>query len=131
MFYKDILMPHLTLQATPNVTIPHEESLLKSLNQALWNSGHFGKPTDIKARIVPLETFLVGVEDDEQVNGFVYANFKLMAGRDMTIRNELSEILMTTLEAELATAQSDRTSLQICVEVVELSAVYKKKVLGS
>ena len=64
-------------------------------------------------------------------NGFVYANFKLMAGRDLTIRNELSEILMTTLEAELATAQSDRTSLQICVEVVELSAVYKKKVLGS
>ncbi|MGO3340056.1 5-carboxymethyl-2-hydroxymuconate Delta-isomerase [Psychrobacter sp.] len=124
-------MPHLTLQATPNVSIPHEESLLKSLNQALWNSGHFGKPTDIKARIVPLETFLVGVEDDEQVNRFVYANFKLMAGRDLTIRNELSEILMTTLEAELATAQSDRTSLQICVEVVELSAVYKKKVLGS
>ena len=124
-------MPHLTLQVTPNVSVPHEESLLKSLNQALWDTGHFGKPTDIKARIVPIETFLVGVEDDEQTNGFVYASFRLMIGRDITIRNELSEILMTTLEAELATAQSDRTSLQICVEVGELSEVYKKKILGS
>ncbi len=124
-------MPHLTVQATPNVIIPHEESLLKALSQALWDSGYFGKPTDIKVRMLPINTFLVGVEDDEQVNGFVYANFKLMTGRDMTIRNELSDILMTTLEVELATAQSDRTSIQICVEVAELSEVYKKKILGS
>ena len=124
-------MPHLTIQATPNVIIPHEESLLKALNQALWDSGHFGKSTDIKARILPLNTFLVGVEDDEQEHGFIYANCKLMVGRDITIRNELSEILMTTLEAELATEQSGRTSLQICVEVGELSEVYKKKILGS
>ena len=124
-------MPHLTIQATPNVTIPHAESLLKTLNKALWDTGYFNKPTDIKGRFLPITTFLVGVEDDEQVNGFVYANFKLMTGRDVTIRNELSEILMTTLEAELATVQSDRTSLQICVEVAELSEVYKKKVLGN
>ncbi|WP_367109649.1 hypothetical protein [uncultured Psychrobacter sp.] len=58
-------MPHLTLQATPNVSIPHEESLLKALNQALWRSGHFNKATDIKARLIPIDTFLVGVEDDE------------------------------------------------------------------
>ena len=124
-------MPNLIIQATPNVTIPHPESLLKTLNKALWDTGYFNKPTDIKGRFLPVTTFLVGVEDDEQVNGFVYASFKLMAGRDITIRNELSEILMTTLEAELATAQSDRTSLQIWVEVAELSEVYKKKILGS
>ena len=129
--YKDISMPHLTIQATPNVTIPHEESLLKTLNKALWDTGYFNNKTDIKARFLPVTTFLVGVEDDEQTNGFVYASFRLMIGRDITIRNELSEILMTTLEAELATAQSDRTSLQICVEVGELSEVYKKKILGS
>ena len=124
-------MPHLTIQATPNVTIPHAESLLKKLNKALWDTGYFNKQTDIKGRFLPVTTFLVGVEDDEQVNGFVYANFKLMTGRDITIRNELSDILMKTLESELATAQSDRTSLQICVEVAELSEVYKKKILGS
>lgn len=124
-------MPHLTLQVTPNVTIPHEESLLKALNQALWDSGHFGKPTDIKARIVPIETFLVGVEDDEQANGFVYAHFKLMAGRDTDIRNQLAERLVTTIEKMLAHEQSTRTTLQICVEVEEISAIYQKKVMSS
>ena len=83
-------MPHLTIQATPNVSIPHEESLLKSLNKALWDSGYFDKPADIKTRILPIETFLVGVEDDEQANGFIYANLKLMSGRDIETRNQLA-----------------------------------------
>ena len=124
-------MPHLTLQVTPNVSVPHEESLLKSLNKALWDTGHFGKPTDIKARIVPLETFLVGVEDDEQANGMVYANLKMMAGRDLATRNQLAELLMTTIEEQLSAEQSGRAALQVCVEVEELSAVYHKKMLGS
>ena len=124
-------MPHLTLQVTPNVSVPHEESLLKSLNKALWDTGHFGKPTDIKARIVPLETFLVGVEDDKQANGMVYANLKMMAGRDIATRNQLAELLMTTIEAQLSAEQSGRAALQVYVEVEELSAVYHKKMLGS
>jgi 5-carboxymethyl-2-hydroxymuconate isomerase len=124
-------MPHLTIQATPNVTIPHTESLLKTLNKALWDSGHFGKPTDIKARMLPITTFLVGVEDDEQEHGFIYAHFKLMAGRDIDVRNQLAELLVTTIEDTLGAAQSGRTALQICVEVEEISTVYQKKVLGS
>lgn len=124
-------MPHLTIQMTPNVSIAHEESLLKALNKALWDSGHFGTPTDIKARIVPIETFLVGVEDDEQAYGFIYAHLKLMTGRDMVIRNQLAGLLVTTIEQEIGAKQSGRAALQICVEVEEISAVYHKKMLGS
>ncbi len=124
-------MPHLTIQATPNVSIPHEESLLKSLNKALWDSGQFGQPTDIKSRILPIETFLVGVEDDEQANGFIYANLKLMSGRDIETQNQLAELLVATIEEKIADEQSGRAALQICVEVEEISAVYHKKMLGS
>ncbi|WP_201604352.1 5-carboxymethyl-2-hydroxymuconate Delta-isomerase [Psychrobacter immobilis] len=124
-------MPHLTIQMTPNVSIAHEESLLKALNKALWDSGHFGTPTDIKARIVPIETFLVGVEDDEQAYGFIYAHLKLMTGRDMVIRNQLAGLLVTAIEQEIGAEQSGRAALQICVEVEEISAVYHKKMLGS
>lgn len=124
-------MPHLTIQATPNVSIPHEESLLKALNQALWDSGHFGKATDIKARVLPVKTFLVGVQDDEQQQGFIYAHLKLMAGRDDKTRNELAQVLMATLEEKLALEQSGRASLQICVEVEEISTIYHKKIMGS
>jgi len=123
-------MPHLTIQVTPNVSIPHAESLLKSLNKALWDSGHFGKPTDIKARIIPIETFLVGVEDDEQAYGFVYAHLKIMAGRDEVIRHQLAELLTATIEEVLDTEQSERVGIQICVEVEEISAIYHKKMLG-
>ena len=123
-------MPHLSIQVTPNVSIAHEESLLKSLNKALWDSGHFGKPTDIKARILPLDTFLVGIEDDEQTNGFIYAHLKIMSGRDLNIRNQLAELLMNSIEQTLGAEQSGRASLQICVEVEEISTVYHKKMLN-
>ena len=123
-------MPHLTLQVTPNVSIAHEESFLKALNKVLWDSGHFGKTTDIKARIIPVETFLVGVEDDEQVNGFIYAHLKIMSGRDINIRNQLAERLVTTIEQTLGVKQSGRADIQICVEVEEISAIYHKKMLS-
>ena len=123
-------MPHLTIQVTPNVTITHEESFLKALNQALWDSGHFDKPTDIKARIVPIETFLVGVTDDEQRNGFVYAHLKIMSGRVEVIRHQLAELLTTVIEERLSIQQSGRADIQICVEVEELSAIYHKKMLS-
>ncbi len=123
-------MPHLTIQVTPNISITHEESFLKALNKVLWDSGHFGKATDVKARIVPIEAFLVGVEDDEQTNGFVYAHLKIMIGRDMIIRNQLAELLLATIEQTLGAEQSGRVALQICVEVEEISAVYHKKMLN-
>lgn len=124
-------MPHLTIQATPNVRIPHQESLLKSLNQALWDSGHFHAATDIKARLLPVTTFLVGVEDDEQTHGFIYAHLKIKSGRDNGTREALAQILTTTIEDKLGAAQSGRAAVQICVEVEELSAIYHKKVMGS
>ena len=123
-------MPHLTIQVTPNVMIAHEESFLKALNQTLWDSGHFGKPADIKARIVPIETFLVGVTDDEQSNGFVYAHLKIMSGRTEVIRHQLAELLTAAIEERLNVQQSGRAAIQICVEVEELSAIYHKKMLS-
>ncbi len=119
-------MPHLTIQATANVRIDRPESLMKTLNQALWNSGHFGKPTDIKARILPIDAFLVGIEDDEQEYGFIYAHLKLMNGRDITARNQLAEILVKMIEETIGADQSGRAALQICAEVEEISTIYHK-----
>ena len=123
-------MPHLTIQVTPNVIITHEASFLRALNQALWDSGHFSKPADIKARIIPIETFLVSVADDEQVNGFIYAQLKLMSGRDEVVRHQLAELLVTAIEEVLDGEQSGRVGIQICVEVEEISAIYHKKMLA-
>ena len=123
-------MPHLTIQATPNVMIAHEESFIKALNKALWDSEHFNKVTDIKTRLLPVTRFLVGIEDDEQTNGFVYVHLKIMSGRDILIRNQLAELLVATIEETIKSEQSARVSIQICVEVEEISAVYHKKMLS-
>ncbi|MEL0621333.1 5-carboxymethyl-2-hydroxymuconate isomerase, partial [Psychrobacter proteolyticus] len=77
-------------------SIALEESLLKSLNKALWDSAQFKQPADIKARIVPIKSILVGVEDDEQANGFINAHLKLMSGRDMATRDQLAELFVGT-----------------------------------
>ena len=122
-------MPHLTIQVTPNVIITHKESFLKALNQALWDSGHFAKPADIKARIIPIETFLVGIADDEQRSGFIYAHLKIMSGRYEVVRHQLAELLVTAIEKILDGEQSGRVGVQICVEVEEISAIYHKKML--
>ncbi|GAF61202.1 5-carboxymethyl-2-hydroxymuconate delta-isomerase [Psychrobacter sp. JCM 18903] len=120
-------MPHLTIQMTPNVSIAHEESLLKALNKALWNSGHFGTPTDIKARIVPIETFLVGVEDDEQAYGFIYAHLKLMTGRDMVIRNQLAGLLVTAIEQEIAQSNQGEQPYRYVWKLKKLARCIIKK----
>ena len=73
----------------------------------------------------------MGVEDEEQANGFIYANLKLMSGRDIETRNQLAELLVATIEEKIGDEQSGRAALQICVEVEEISAVYHKKMLGS
>ena len=123
-------MPHLTIQVTPNVIITHKESFLKALNQALWDSGHFAKPADIKARIIAIETFLVGIADDDQRSGFIYVQLKLMSGRDEVVRHQLAELLTAAIEEALDGEQSGRVDIQICVEVEEISAIYHKKMLA-
>ena len=124
-------MPHVIVQASSNVTIKHPERLLKSLNNTLWQSGYFKQPEEIKARIVDVETFLVGVDDDEQAHGFVYVQLKLMPGRSEAIKNELAANLIDTLNNELSVTISSRINVQLCAEVMELSPSYHKRLLGT
>ncbi len=119
-------MPHVIVQATPNVTIKEPESLLKKLNSTLWETGHFGSLQAIKARFVKLETFLVGVEDEQQAEGFVYIQLRLMPGRSQQIRDDLAEKLHACLQQQLGADQSGHVTVQYCVEVVELSEAYQK-----
>ena len=55
---------------------------------------------------------------------------RCLSGRDEAIRNQLAELLVHTIEQTLGAEQSGRASLQICVEVEEISAVYHKKMLN-
>lgn len=119
-------MPHLTIQATANVVIKHPETLLKTLNQALWDSGEFAHPNEIKSRILPMQAFLVGIDDDEQRQGFVYAQLKIMAGRDEETKQRLASVLIEGLQQYLPSPVTSRVSHQLCVEVIDIASVYQK-----
>lgn len=122
-------MPHLSVQASANITIKQPERLLRQLNNCLWQSGHFKQPQDIKARILAMESFLVGVEDDQQAHGFVYMQLKLMPGRSDAVKSQLATALLDCAKVELAAQLSSRVSVQLCVEVEELNASYQKQLL--
>lgn len=123
-------MPHIVIQATPNVHIPHEESLIKTLNTVLWNSGEVAQKSDIKTRIMPINTFLVGTDDDEQRFGYIYIELKLMVGRSEDTKNALAAQLLAATEDALAKEQSGRVQVQLCVEVTEISQTYHKKIMA-
>ena len=123
-------MPHIVIQATPNVHIPHEESLVKALNTAIWNSGEINHKSDIKTRVMPINTFLVGTDDDEQRFGYIYIELKLMAGRSEDTKNALAAQLLAATEDALAKEQSGRVQVQLCVEVTEISQNYHKKIMA-
>lgn len=118
-------MPHVIVQATPNVTIKKPESLLKKLNTTLWETGHIGSPQAIKSRMLDIENFLVGTEDDLQTQGFVYLQLRLLPGRSQEVRNEMAQKLHQCLQDDLVPLQSGRVKVQYLVEVIELTEVYQ------
>ncbi|WP_019673970.1 5-carboxymethyl-2-hydroxymuconate Delta-isomerase [Psychrobacter lutiphocae] len=119
-------MPHLIVQASANVKVKNPEGLLKKLNSTLWETGHFGTPQAIKARMLDVDTFLVGTDDHQQAEGFVYLQLRLMPGRSQQIRDDIADKLLACVQDELGADQSGRVTIQYCVEVVELSEAYRK-----
>lgn len=124
-------MPHVIVQASPNVPIKQPKHLLKALNQCLWASGHFKQPEDIKARILTVKDTFVGINDDLQSQGFVYIQLKIMPGRSGAIKKDLADALLRCAQDELtpASKQTTRVTVQFCVEVEELSPSYQKTVI--
>ena len=126
-------MPHLTLRTTANAVIKHPDTLLQTLNQALWDSGEFAHPAEIKSRIIAVDDFLVALDDAKMSQGFVYAELKVMAGRDENTKRQLASLIMTRLQqyfSQQTTAISNRAEIQICVEVVDIASVYQKQSLS-
>ena len=126
-------MPHLTLQATKNVLIKHPDTLLNMLNQALWGSGEFAQAAEIKSRIIPVDDFLVGVDDQDKTQGFVYAELKIMPGRSEATKQRLASLIMAALQqyfSQHAFCTDNQVEVQLCIEVVEIAAVYNKQSLS-
>ena len=119
-------MPHIIVQSSPNVIIPDTTQLLQQLTTTLWNTGHFGKPQDIKARMINVTDSFIGIDDDQSNEAFVYLQLRLMPGRSDDARRDMADQLLAQLQQQLSDKQQEAMPIQYAVEVLELSQVYKK-----
>nr|WP_295378313.1 5-carboxymethyl-2-hydroxymuconate Delta-isomerase [Pseudoxanthomonas sp.] len=113
-------MPHLTVEYTANLVLD-ADTLLGRLNHALVASGHFDEQA-IKSRLVALDGFRIGT-DEHAPRAFAHARLRILPGRDETVRAMLSETIQQVLREHLPAGPCH---LQICSEVSELPASYRK-----
>lgn len=116
-------MPHLTLHYTDSLPID-ADALLARLNQALIASGHF-EEASIKSRAIALRYFRVGDSTPDE-RAFIHVDLKIMPGRSEAVRAEVSEALLRVL---IGQSIGPHPELQLCVEVNELPASYRKHIL--
>jgi 5-carboxymethyl-2-hydroxymuconate isomerase len=120
-------MPHLIIEYTPGLFEPDDLApTLAEVNGALVDSGAIRHETDLKSRLVPLDAFRVGIEEGSR--GFVYAQLRVLPGRD-----EAARIAMTACVGDVLRRRCRRPAgmqVQLSVEIVEMEkASYVKAIL--
>lgn len=118
-------MPHLIIEYAANAPL-QAQPLLRALNQALTNSGHF-KEHDIKSRLHRTEDFLVGTADTPR--SYVHAVLKLMPGRSSTIKQELAQLIIQTIQSQLS-LNSD-LGMQVSAEIIDFETPFYAKILSN
>lgn len=122
-------MPHIIIETSQNITLKQPEELLKAVNHNLWQTGQFGKETDIKSRLYTANHSLIGMTTSD--DSFIAVSFYLMKGRDDAIKSVLTTAILNAIEHHITHIEKIPThqSLQITINAVELSDSYVKKVI--
>lgn len=123
-------MPNIIIETSREDLITKPDNLLARVNDTLWQSGQFGKPTDIKARIYTPNNCLIGLASGTN-EVFIMVHFYLMPGRDDATIRKLSTAIATAIQEHFGEfeAVSSEDQLQICVNPTVLSQHYVKKIV--
>ena len=107
-------MPHLTLEYSRNLSTEITAQMLRALNQALVDTGHFVEE-DIKTRAIAFDCVAIGTA--LQPRAFLAARLSLLSGRSPQARKHIAQALLGALEAAIPAGDS---ALQTTVELVEI-----------
>ncbi len=120
-------MPHLRIEYSPGLFEDGDlAETLKDLNLTLVASGAIKVESDLKSRIVPLETIRVGTNPGPR--GFLYAQLRVLPGRTPEMRAALSERIAAVLKGRCRRPAG--MMVQLSVEIVEMEREsYVKEVL--
>ncbi|NNH01387.1 5-carboxymethyl-2-hydroxymuconate Delta-isomerase [Acinetobacter sp. ANC 5414] len=119
-------MPHIHLEYSDNIENLETKPILLALNKALVEGAYVGSANDVKSRAICQHDYVIGFGDASQA--YVHAKVSLLTGRSVELQQEISQLLLTTLEQHLP--KQSQMSLQICVEILEMQkAIYSKKII--
>ncbi|TCB52749.1 5-carboxymethyl-2-hydroxymuconate Delta-isomerase [Acinetobacter sp. ANC 4779] len=119
-------MPHIHLEYSDNIQNLEPKPILLALNQAMVDGAYVGSANEVKSRAICQHDYVIGVGDASQA--YVHAKVSLLSGRSVEVQQEISQLLLTTLEQHLP--RQSQVSLQICVEILEMpKAPYTKKIV--
>jgi len=122
-------MPHLTIEYSRNLEDGFAlVDTLREVNAALIASGQIKDELDLKARIVPLETTVVGTGAGDR--GFVYCVLRVLPGRTDEVKAEMSGRVGAVMRNRIPRPAG--MVVQLSVEIVEMHrASYVKEVLAA
>ncbi|UXY14961.1 5-carboxymethyl-2-hydroxymuconate Delta-isomerase [Chitiniphilus purpureus] len=119
-------MPHLTLEYTNNLPDYDAQAALRTLAQAMFESGLFGE-ADIKGRAHCLATYLVGTSDT--ATAFVHLQVALLSGRSAEQKQALGQHLLAALRTTLPPGHG---AVQLTVDTRDMDRQsYAKAVLAA
>lgn len=119
-------MPHIHLEYSDNIENLETKPILLALNKALVEGAYVDSANDVKSRAICQHDYVIGFGDASQA--YVHAKVSLLTGRSVELQQEISQLLLTTLEQHLP--KQSQVSLQICVEILEMQkATYSKKII--
>lgn len=123
-------MPNIIIETSRDDLINKPDNLLARINDALWQSGHFAKKSDIKSRIYTPNHCLIGLASGG-TDAFIFVHFYLMPGRSGEVIQTLCQTIADAIHQHLTEFESYQANddLQICVNPIELSTHYVKQLV--
>ena len=119
-------MPHIHVEYSDNIENLEPKPLLLALNQAMLDGAYVKAANEVKSRAICQPDYVIGLADASQA--YLHAKVSLLTGRSVELQQEISQLLLSTLEQHLP--PQSQVKVQICVEILEMQkATYSKKIV--
>ena len=109
-------MPHLVIEHSANLGPLPVGDLLPALNRSLTASPAILDESDLKTRVVAVDTFRIGNQGEGRA--FVHAQLRLLAGRTPEARRDLAQRIAAALREFVPRPAG--VDVQLSVEVLDM-----------
>lgn len=118
-------MPHIVVEYTPNLKGLPLDAMLAAVTRRLAGSAEVTDEADLKARVLCVESFRVGLA--ESGRGFIHVTVRILAGRDERAKRDFSERVTEGMLEHMPRLPPGQEA-HLSVEVVDMDRASYRKV---